>query len=594
MRAVFCLDRCSETHPDQEPFPEKAGAWGLCNPAAAECGLQHIRKTPLPFRAHNGDVQVPLLLCRPAELRAELRHARAMETDLSHYTFLRRTKSGAVVSSRLPKPGYYRLRVFAGPTDDTNLQQVADYLLFADTGCPDQEPFPDKSCVVGLKLSVAAKCGLERVKNASSVVRAKKGKVQLTVSLSRPSDLKVQLKKDAMEEDLRRYTFLQYTQHGAMIRARLPKPGYYRLRLFASLPDETTMSQAADFLLFADKGCADQEPFPDKLGVWGFQNPTATECGLKQVRNAAVRFTAKGGRIRVPVLLKGHVILKAHLKHARSMQEELGKFVCLEYTEDGAMIHARLPKPGYYMLRVFAGDPKEAEMSHAADFLLSAKEGCVDSEPYPDECGVIGLQIPTAVQCGFRKARNAPASFTATKGEVEVPVSLSRYTEIKTQLNHSRSMREDLSQFTFLQYTKDGATIRARLPKPGYYRLRVFAAAPKEATRLLHAADFLLHADKEHSDCKPFPRVCVLACQQRAQLLQPLVGQLPRGEPTLIRVSSPNTAVVKIDGKTLEKRNDGVWEAEVTPAKGQRDVIVLAAVGENEVRLEGLYHFTVV
>lgn len=173
-------------------------------------------------------------------------------------------------------------------------------------------------------------------------------------------------------------------------------------------------------------------------------------------------------------------------------------------------------------------------------------------------------------------------------------MSLSRPTELKAELRHARAIEEDLSQYTFLRYTEGGATVCSRLPKPGYYRLRVFADNSKEDMHLVHAADFLLSADQGRADCKPFPKACKLAHQQQVKLLQPLNGQLPRDVSTLFRIRAPGLGVVKIGDMMMEKKNDGVWEAKVTPSKGQHGVIVYAAEDEKAVSVAGVYQFTVV
>ena len=121
--------------------------------------------------------------------------------------------------------------------------------------------------------------------------------------------------------------------------------------------------------------------------------------------------------------------------------------------------------------------------------------------------------------------------------------------------------------------------------------LRLFASHP-EQSGLPHAADYLLFSDKQ-IPCEPFPRAYKLAYQQRARLLQPLIGQVPSGESTLYRLHAPSLGKVIVAGKKMELKNDEVWEAEVTPAAGQSDVTMFAAVEKDANSLQGLYKFTV-
>ena len=204
-----------------------------------------------------------------------------------------------------------------------------------------------------------------------------------------------------------------------------------------------------------------------------------------------------------------------------------------------------------------------------------------------------------ALQCGLLQAAKAKASdasdrsfsFKAKDSVVKVPVPLSRFADLKVQLKHARCMEEDMAQYTFIEYTEDGATVTARLPKPGYYLLRLFASHP-ELSGLQQAADYLLFSDKQRP-CEPFPRAYKLANQQRVRLLQPLIGLVPSGESTLYRVHAPSLGKISVAGKMMEKKNDGVWEAEVTPPEGKSDVTVFGAVDKDSKSLQGLYQFTV-
>lgn len=304
------------------------------------------------------------------------------------------------------------------------------------------------------------------------------------------------------------------------------------------------------------------------------------------------QYNAKNGQVKVTLPLSRSTDLSTTLEHARDMDEALEEFTIVECTQDGARVTARLPKPGYYILNVFASHPEEDDLQHVADFLLYADKECPDLEPYPVGSTVLGLKNPAATECGLKPVRDMTFTFLAKDGQAKVPLSLRRFTELSTALRHARDMDDNLEQFTFVEYTEDGATISVRLPEPGYYGLQVFASHPKQS-KLQSVAKFLLFADKGRGQCQPFPRVFPSEYRQKARLLQPLVRAVPSGEATLYRVYAPALGKVKVGDTKMEMKNDGVWEAEGTPQKDAKDVTIYAAEDKDATSVKGLYKFTV-
>lgn len=241
-------------------------------------------------------------------------------------------------------------------------------------------------------------------------------------------------------------------------------------------------------------------------------------------------------------------------------------------------------------------------------FLCRCKEPHPDPEPFPDKYSVWGLQNPTATQCSLTRGSQGTPSYTDTtqpgqnhgvpdicyqaeNGESGVPVYFNGFVHLRTQLRHARSMDDDLGHFTLLEYTEDGATAKARLPKRGYYMLRVFASHP-EQSGFHHVADYLLFADRDLA-CMPFPRAHKLAYQAKAKLLLPLEKQVSAGEATLFRVQAATLRKVSVGVTRMELKNDGVWEAEVTPDEGNDDISIFATAEEESETMSGMYTFSV-
>ncbi|KAK7095279.1 hypothetical protein V1264_006710 [Littorina saxatilis] len=381
---------------------------------------------------------------------------------------------------------------------------------------------------------------------------------------------------------------------------RPPRVGTFYLEVMGRAREENEnriLHELFTYVIKCKECQQDVQPFPDEAVTWGLHQPIASQCGLKTTRGGKYSFTAKNGAVKVPVPLNHRTNMKATLKHASNMRDDLSeRCTVLEYTQDGAIVTARLPRPGYYMLRLFAGkNLGDNNLDQAADFLLYTDQACAVQQPYPNKPGsngTYGLILPVAVECGLKAGNGARSSFQTTNGELKIPIQLSRFTELKVHLHHAANMSNDIAQgHTFLEYTGAGATVDVRLPRAGYYALRVFATHPTE-TMMPHVANFLLYAENGRSDCKPFPRAYTMAYQERVKLLKPLDGQVPRGQTTLFQIRAPTLGKVKVGDTMMERKKNGLWEGEVTPQRGT-NIPVYGAKEANATTLSGLYEFTV-
>ncbi|KAL8625924.1 hypothetical protein ACOMHN_012516 [Nucella lapillus] len=291
-------------------------------------------------------------------------------------------------------------------------------------------------------------------------------------------------------------------------------------------------------------------------------------------------------------------------------------------------IYVRPPRAGKYVLDV-KGKGGEQEGSHVSQ-LLSYVIICTNDypqpEPYPDKEEPWGLQRPQAMQCGLKAAKNKPFYFKANRqGEVRVAVPLAKpnttrnntaavpiattnataatpmVTLVQAELRHAKQMNQKLSQYIQVEYTDNSTVIiTARLPSgPGYYMLRVFAGKPSnnQSSRLQHCADYLLHCTTTQTltadICPPFPESLRFAREHRVQLLSPRSAHVPAGQRSRYRVRAPALGQVRVGDMKMVRKGGGVWEGEVTPAGGVKDILVYGAVDPDSRNLDGLFKFTV-
>nr|KAG5701439.1 hypothetical protein BaRGS_032771 [Batillaria attramentaria] len=260
-------------------------------------------------------------------------------------------------------------------------------------------------------------------------------------------------------------------------------------------------------------------------------------------------------------------------------------------------VEDRPPLVATFLLEIMGStDPREGgstRVSRLATYVIKCIETEANVEPFPDKFGAWGLEYPVAAECGLKKVKDAPFLFTAKDGQVQIPIPHDGCTKMITSLCHAEDTETDLKQYTFVEMSEERATVRVRLPRPGYYKLSLFASNPEQKSCPL-VGDLLIHADKGCGDLQPFPVTYSFACEIRARLLQPLVGQVKRGQATLYRLLAPSLAKAMVAKKMMEMKNDGAWEAEVVADKGLDKVGIFGSVDKNDSSLSGLYEFDVV
>lgn len=255
-------------------------------------------------------------------------------------------------------------------------------------------------------------------------------------------------------------------------------------------------------------------------------------------------------------------------------------------------IYVRPPRAGTFLLRLMgrgAGEQDENILLGILDYVIKCHKAHPIKYPMPDKKGYWGLRHLTATECGLKPPLKI--LFNADKGRVDVPVPLSRVTTLSAHLYHAGEKETQLNEYTFISHTSTRAVIHARLPRPGYYKLSIFAMHPEQVT-LPQVADVLVFADTACSDCQTFPKVFPFAHQERAQLKEPLVGQVSRHR-TWFRMRAPTLGVAKVGDTMMVKKGD-TWEVEMTPPKGQDTVTVYGALENNASSLKGLFQFLVV
>ncbi|KAL8579877.1 hypothetical protein ACOMHN_046444 [Nucella lapillus] len=170
----------------------------------------------------------------------------------------------------------YLLKVFGrGLDQDGNkLHCLLTYVIRCKETHTNVDPYPDKHDLWGLHNPTATQCGIRLGDKSPSshpntpfLYTAKNSQATVPIHFSTDVTLKTHFKHARdKDNDLGKFTFIEYTEDGARITTRMPERGYYLLRLFSSHPSKKMLHPVVDFLLFSDRE-SPCRPFPQAFSA---------------------------------------------------------------------------------------------------------------------------------------------------------------------------------------------------------------------------------------------------------------------------------------------------------------------------------------
>ncbi|XP_071086010.1 kyphoscoliosis peptidase-like [Haliotis cracherodii] len=287
---------------------------------------------------------------------------------------------------------------------------------------------------------------------------------------------------------------------GFTVKVTPPRTGNYTLKILGQKDSNCESFHPLTSYFLRCTSCAESvKPYPKHQGLWGVQS-NASAYGFQSDINKTDVVIAKNGAAELIFNARPESDFTVLLKDADDTKD-LYKFI-MAYRKNGQVhIKCRLPKAGYYSLRLFARNltTRAPERKHIGSILIQSADAHPDDRPYPKQPGPWGMRTK-ALQYGFTKDALSNSIFFAEKGEVEIKLPTDRKIDVSLEIVAAEKTNEDTN--ISVSETDSSVNIRAQLQSQGFYGIKLFAPnSHKEGPERVCLGAFLV--DYRKND-KPF------------------------------------------------------------------------------------------
>ncbi|MCJ7444801.1 MAG: tetratricopeptide repeat protein [Methanotrichaceae archaeon] len=169
---------------------------------------------------------------------------------------------------------------------------------------------------------------------------------------------------------------------------------------------------------------------------------------------------------------------------------------------------------------------------------------------------------------------------------------------LRVELNEMNEDSDNLTySHTFIKRDNERYDILVKAPHPGNYTLSIFAKRAEDQMGA-EVMKYRLEASSASKEGNSFPIVYPKFTEAKCYLYEPMVGKLNSDEPQTFKIKVPGALSVSIfNGKdwTDLTKNGDVFEGEVSPVKGGKGIVEVAAnFGNTEASIESLLRYTII
>ncbi|XP_067099704.1 kyphoscoliosis peptidase [Osmerus mordax] len=385
---------------------------------------------------------------------------------------------------------------------------------------------------------------------------------------------------------------LTVTPRGMKLHLLPPASGTYRVKLFARPADDAdaTFLWVCSFTLQCPVARAREEIPDNPFLSWGLQ-PSAGALGVEACSQCSQVAELEGGRLELVLQTSRPLMLLWELAHPGLEPALSRRCLAAQVEPQRLTCHVLCPRTGFYRLSLFLRDygKTDGEFQNAGNFLLHCARGAVGlDELFPPSLSSCCGPGTRTLAAGLSRFSHAGALVSTQQGRCNLTFHTRADLELHATLSREESpppaTAPPLSRHLLCTYTDSKVTLSASLPRPGVYRLGLYARdGPEGDFRPL--CDFVLKNGSQQPG-PPFP--CVYAAWRRGcVLLEPRSGRLEEaaGSWVRFRVKVPGARRVAVLGgegtAELRQNRSRVWEGEALTGSGQSQLRLVAVTGES-------------
>ncbi|XP_035682599.1 uncharacterized protein LOC118420003 [Branchiostoma floridae] len=515
---------CDETSKDVCPLPDWPGDWGPGSEAVA-MGLVPISHPASCVRCKSTPASIEFSLSRELDFLAKLFEVNTKETRLRRYVAHEVADGTATFHVMPPKQGTYGLAIYAKERGQAGaFAAMCSYLTIAEDMEQDAKPFPDvpKGSFGPVQPSFLD-LGLRTVTHHSAFVDCESSELDLRLSMSRTLQLSHQLSLEN-DNDFGSYVFRQVVDDEVQFLVRFPKPGRYRLAIFAEevSPDEDPRNVFNYCISCTGSVSHDVHPFPDVAGnQWGERYPTCKDYGIFPASHPNAYIETTSGELEIKLESETHIdILHLFQRWKEGAQpEDFSQCVKAMDGEDADRVGVRVscPHVGEYSLELFARMSEEEEPINVFNYFIGYKEEAAASTEDDDQATTgespagpstesPGEASDTLTLLGLSKKSHPETNIMNKTGELLItfgkatPLVFSQNLNMKTETG-----TEEMGDYVFRQVLNDEVHFRLRFPTVGVYNFSV--SAGEVGGTLEEVIKYTINCTAPNQKLSPYPDV---------------------------------------------------------------------------------------
>ncbi len=291
-------------------------------------------------------------------------------------------------------------------------------------------------------------------------------------------------------------------------------------------------------------------------------------------------FSTVSGQAEVKFKLPKEYRFTAKMKSNTMDDKALQGFVMHRVVTDQAIFTITAPNEGEFGLEIYANDPESDGNSlfHAYQYLIICTDFKGPVEPLPIlPPGYLGPQ-PNFRKLGLSATTHIDPYLQTDTGDLQVSFSMAQPLRMTSQLIYvSGDAQEDCSDFILQQGQGNHVILMVKMPKPGMYKLQVYALPYADTSESLPGVyNYLINCHGTAPNLFPFPKQYG-QWKEGCFLHDPLEGHLVRERPSpgrardldhyyfMVDVPKANSVAVVIgeEWTQLEQKTGETWEGEV-------------------------------
>lgn len=287
----------------------------------------------------------------------------------------------------------------------------------------------------------------------------------------------------------------------------IPVYGQFRLDIFARNPMIRGLKDfdlICSYIVYSPMPERVEIPLPDHpLLGWG-QNKESNKIGLKPVSHKMSKLGTDSGQCEFRFKGAKNLNIDVRLKHRTVDEGSLSKYVMTRWNDGEYVINTRLPKEGYYALKIY-GKTSEPGKTNIFNYLIRCKGRKIRDEPFPVMCQNMLGESVLAKNLGIRILDKDSGITTAGKGRGKLHLCPEGPVQLMYEI-HTLDAKA-MKRVNLMVKREHGVeSVHYILPDPGEYVLTVYSYKDEDESKLYVVYTSLIHSTGSVGDSVFTPR----------------------------------------------------------------------------------------